>query len=97
MPTKNNKKIDNKEKGRIDSAKPMLRNKKVGTIKINPIIARTSKKVFLLHDRWGQIVKYSNGTSPLASFLFGLIKNYSQLDDKYKFEVFNYDKLLILE
>ena len=43
--------IDNKEKGRIDSAKPMLRNKKVGTIKINPIIASTSKKVFLLHDR----------------------------------------------
>ena len=46
-----NNNIDNKEKGRIDNAKPMLRNKKVGTIKINPIIARTSKKVFLLHDR----------------------------------------------
>jgi len=51
LPAKNNNNIDNKEKGRIDNAKPMLRNKKVGTIKINPIIASISKKVFLLHDR----------------------------------------------
>ena len=49
--SKNNKNNDNKEKGRINNAKPMLRNKKVGTIKINPIIDSTSKKVFLLHDR----------------------------------------------
>ena len=35
FPTKNNNNIDIKEKGRIDNAKPMLRNKKVGTIKLN--------------------------------------------------------------